>query len=182
MGAIASSSDPRALELFRKVLLASASIPGIFSPVMIDVELDGKRMQEMHVDGGAMRQVFLLPRLYFQGLKDQGRYEQRERHVFVIRNGRIDPQWAPTVRRSTSVARRALEALIDEQGISDVRHLYNAAQQDGEDFNLAYIDDGFDYPHPEEFSRDYMGHLFDYAYHQGQKGYPWRKSPPQEAY
>lgn len=182
MGAIASSPNPRALELFRKVLLASASIPGIFPPVMIDVELNGKRFQEMHVDGGAMRQVFLLPRLYFQDLKDQGRYEPRQRHVFVIRNGRIDPLWSPTVRRSTSVARRALEALIDEQGISDVRHLYNAAQQDGEDFNLAYIDAGFDYPHPKEFAPDFMGHLFDYGYQLGRKGYPWRKSPPKETY
>ena len=182
MGAIASSPNPRALELFRKVLLASASIPGIFPPVMIDVELDGKRLQEMHVDGGVMRQVFLLPRLFFQQLKDQGRYDQRERHVFVIRNGRIDPQWASTVRRSRSVARRALRALIDEQGISDIHHLYNAAQHDGEDFNLAYIDDAFDYPHPKEFAPDYMGHLFNYAYHLSQKGYPWRKKPPKETY
>ena len=182
MGAIASSPDPRALSLFRKVLLASASIPGIFPPVMVDVELDGKHFQEMHVDGGVMRQVFLLPRLFFQGLKDQGRYTQRERHVFVIRNGRIDPQWASTVRRSTSVARRALRALIDEQGISDLHHLYNAAQQDGEDFNLAYIDDRFEYPHPKEFARDYMGHLFDYAYQQSRNGYPWRKRPPKETY
>ena len=182
MGAIAASPDPRALALFRKVLLASASIPGIFPPVMIDVELDGARFQEMHVDGGVMRQVFLLPRLFFQGLKDQGRYAQRERHVFVIRNGRIEPQWASTVRRTTSVARRALRALIDEQGISDLHHLYNAAQQDSEDFNLAYIDEGFDYPHPREFASDYMEHLFDYAYQLSRKGYPWRKKPPKETY
>ena len=182
MGAIASSRNPQALDLFRKVLLASASIPGIFPPVMIDVELDGKRFQEMHVDGGVMRQVFLLPRVYFQELKDQGTYVQRERHVFVIRNGRINPQWAPTVRRSTNVARRALEALIDEQGISDIHHLYNTAQQDGADFNLAYIDEGFDYPHPKEFARDFMRHLFDYAYQLSRKGYPWRKNPPTEAF
>ncbi len=105
MGAIASSPEPRALELFRKVLLASASIPGIFPPVMIDVDLDGRRFQEMHVDGGVMRQVFLLPRLFFQGLRDQGTYAQRERHVYVIRNGRIEPQWASTVRRSTGADR-----------------------------------------------------------------------------
>jgi len=182
MGAIASSSNPQALELFRKVLLASASIPGIFPPVMIDVELDGKLFQEMHVDGGAMRQVFMLPRVYFQGLKDQGTYVQRERHLFVIRNGRIDPQWAPTVRRSTDVARRALEALIDEQGISDVHHLYSAAEHDGADFNLAYIDEGFDYPHPKQFAREFMGHLFDYAYQQSRNGYPWRKNPPKETF
>jgi hypothetical protein len=52
-GAIASSTDPRALALFRNVMLASAGISGAFSPVMIDVEVKGKAYQEMHVDGGA---------------------------------------------------------------------------------------------------------------------------------
>ncbi len=182
MGAIASSPNPHALELFRKVLLASASIPGVFPPVMIDVEQNGSRYQEMHVDGGVTRQVFLFPRQFFQGLKDQGNYDQRERHVFVIRNGRIDPRWASTVRRTASVARRALRMLIDEQSISDIRHLYRDAQQDGEDFNLAYIDAGFAYPHSTAFAPDYMANLFDYAYQLGRKGYPWRKKPPKEVF
>ena len=50
MGAIAASEAPGALELFRKVLIAATSIPGAVSPVMIDVEIDGKHFQEMHVD------------------------------------------------------------------------------------------------------------------------------------
>src|SRR5712672_1233003 len=49
MGKIASSGDPGALDLFRNVLTASASIPGLFSPVLIDVEADGRRSAEMHV-------------------------------------------------------------------------------------------------------------------------------------
>jgi predicted acylesterase/phospholipase RssA len=61
MGAIASSADPRALILFRQIMLASMAIPGIFPPVMIDVELDGRRYQEMHVDGSVMNTAFLLP-------------------------------------------------------------------------------------------------------------------------
>ena len=52
MGAIASSGDKRALELFQKIMLASASIPVIFPPVYIDVEAGGKPYREMHVDGG----------------------------------------------------------------------------------------------------------------------------------
>ena len=54
MGAIASSETPGALDLFRRVLIAATSIPGAVSPVMIDVEIDGKRFQEMHVDGGVI--------------------------------------------------------------------------------------------------------------------------------
>ena len=61
IGAIAASGRPGALELVRKVLLASASIPGAFPPVLIDVEAAGRRYQEMNVDGGAVAQTFLYP-------------------------------------------------------------------------------------------------------------------------
>jgi predicted acylesterase/phospholipase RssA len=61
IGAIAASGHPRALDLVRRVLLASASIPGAFAPVMLDVMVDGEAKQEMHVDGGAFAQAFLYP-------------------------------------------------------------------------------------------------------------------------
>ena len=59
IGAIAASGKPGALDLFRKILLASASIPGVFPPVLIGVESGGQHYQEMHVDGGASAQVFV---------------------------------------------------------------------------------------------------------------------------
>ena len=58
MGAIAASDAPGALELFHKIMIASTSIPGEVSPVMIDAGIDGKHFQEMHVDGGVITQVF----------------------------------------------------------------------------------------------------------------------------
>ncbi len=58
IGAIAASRRPGALELIRKILLASASMPGVFPPVMIDVVAGGMRYQEMHVDGGAVGKPF----------------------------------------------------------------------------------------------------------------------------
>ena len=61
MGAIAASQTPGALQLFRKIMIASASIPGVVSPVLFDVEVDGQRYQEMHVDGGVIRQTYVYP-------------------------------------------------------------------------------------------------------------------------
>ncbi len=61
IGAIAASGHPQALDLFRRILLASASVPGAFPPVLLNVEMGGRRFQEMHVDGGAAVQVFLYP-------------------------------------------------------------------------------------------------------------------------
>ncbi len=61
IGVIAASGQPQALELFRKILLASAAIPAFFPPVLFDVEVNGKHYQELHVDGGAIAQMFLYP-------------------------------------------------------------------------------------------------------------------------
>ena len=61
MGKIADSREPGALDLFRNVLTASASIPGVFSPVLIEVEAEGKRFAEMHVDGGVTTNVLIVP-------------------------------------------------------------------------------------------------------------------------
>ena len=61
MGKIASYGTPEALDLFVSVMMASASLPVGFPPVMIDVEVDGHRYQEMHVDGGTMSRVFAYP-------------------------------------------------------------------------------------------------------------------------
>ena len=61
IGAIANSGHPRALQLIRQVLLASASIPAAFPPVLIHVEAGDREYDEMHVDGGASSQVLPLP-------------------------------------------------------------------------------------------------------------------------
>jgi hypothetical protein len=87
IGKIAASGQPRALKLVQDILVASAAIPGAFPPVMIDVEVDGKPYQEMHVDGGASAQVFLYP----PGLNVRASGVVRERRLYVIRNARLDP-------------------------------------------------------------------------------------------
>src|SRR5207248_4738421 len=61
MGAIATRGGPVYLTLFRKVLLASASIPGFFPPVRVPVEVDGKAYEELHVDGGVTAALFFRP-------------------------------------------------------------------------------------------------------------------------
>ena len=87
IGALAASGHPGALDLFRKILRASAAIPGAFQPVLIDVEIDGRKYQEMHVDGGAIAQLFLYPASI--DLSKSG--VRRVRHAYIIRNARLDP-------------------------------------------------------------------------------------------
>jgi len=179
MGVIASSDAPQALELFRSILLASAAIPGAFPPTMISVEVDGQPYQEMHVDGGASTQVFLYPPALRQTAASLGEQMSRQGRVYVIRNSSFTATWDPVVRQTISIAARAIDSLIHTQGIGDLFRIYLTTQQDGLDFNLAYIDRDFVYENKkEQFENAFMVKLFDYGQQLSRAGYPWRKTPP----
>jgi predicted acylesterase/phospholipase RssA len=178
MGKIAASGHPGALQLFRSILIASAALPGAFPPVFIDVEAKGQRYQEMHVDGGASAQVFVYPTKYQLAERAAAIGMQRERHLYVVRNARLDPDWAHVERRTMSIAARAITSLIQTQGKGDVFRIFAVAQRDQVDFNLAYIPETFKVGHKEEFDNPYMRQLFQLGYDLSKNGYDWVKQPP----
>lgn len=170
IGAIAASGQPGALDLFRRILLASASIPGAFPPVLIDVEHEGARYQEMHVDGGASLQMFLWP----PGLDVRAIGGPRERTAWVVRNGRVDTEWASTSRSILSIAGRSAATLLHFSAMNDIVRIYLTARRDGVGFRLAYIGRDFHAPRSEPFDTAFMRALFDYGYRQGLSGGQWR--------
>jgi predicted acylesterase/phospholipase RssA len=178
MGKIASHGGPKALDLFVSVMIASASIPGGFPPLMIDVEADGQRYQEMHVDGGVVAQVFAYPVGITAAGIDAAIGATRDRSLYIIRNARLDPDWAQVERQIMSIAGRAVASLIHSQGIGDLYRIYATTQRDRVDFNLAFIPPTFDARHKEEFDNEYMRRLFAVGYEMAAKGFPWAKVPP----
>ncbi len=173
MGAIAASGHPDALDLFRRILLASAAVPAIFPPVLINVAVAGERHQEMHVDGGAVAQLFLYPSSVTTGRDLHRGPLMRERRAYVIRNGRLDSDWAAVDRRVFTIAGRAISSMIHYSGNNDILRLQTTAARDGVDFKLAYIGADFNTPREENFDPRYMRPLFDYAYEKARHGYPW---------
>jgi hypothetical protein len=178
VGAIAASGKPGTMELIHKLLLASAAVPGLFPPVMIDVELGGQRFQEMHVDGGAVAQMFLYPPSIGLHVDLKDKALARERHAYLIRNSRLDPDWASTDRQLVSIVGRAINTMIHYSGYNDSFRIYATSRRDGVDYNLAYIGADFTVEHKVPFDQPYMRALFDYGYRQGRAGYRWRKAPP----
>lgn len=178
VGKIAASGHPRALELVQSILIASAAIPGAFPPVLIDVEAGGKKYQEMHVDGGTTAQVFVYPPSLYVKEEAAAAGIERERRMFVIRNARLDPDWAQVERRLLTIAGRSISSLIQTQGRGDLFRIHSLALRDGVDFNLAYIPETFNAPHPEDFDTGYMRALFQLGHDMAAKGYPWAKAPP----
>ena len=174
IGAIAISRNPKSLELFRKILLASASIPGAFQPVLIDVEVDGVHHQEMHVDGGAIAQLFL----YSASLDPTALPIRRQQTAYIIRNARLDPEHAEIERRTISIAGRAISTMLAASGQNDVLRVYFITKRDNVDYNLAYIGKDFKVPRAGLFDQVYMRALFDYGYGEAVAGRAWHKVPP----
>ncbi len=178
MTKIAASNHPQALDLFRKLMIASAAIPGAFPPTMIDVEVDGKPFQEMHVDGGTVSQVFVYPPSFKLDERIREIGIQRERNLYIIRNSRLDTGWSAVERRSLTIAMKAISSLIRTQGIGDLYRIYLNAQRDHIDYNLAFIPSTFNMLHKEDFDREYMQQLFRTGYDAAVNGYHWAKTPP----
>ena len=179
IGAIANSGHPRALELIRKILLASASIPVAFPPVLIDVTVDGERYDELHVDGGAASQVFLYPvGVDFDHVLAKMKVPGRPK-VYIIRNARLDPIYEQVENKLFPIAGRSLNSIIRTQGIGDLYRIFVETCRDGLDFNLAYIPDDFTETPQAEFDSDYMQKLFWMAFRRAKEGYPWEKMPPE---
>lgn len=178
IGEIAVSGHPDALEIVRRIMIASAAIPAAFPPVFFDVEVDGKIYQEMHVDGGAMTQVFLYPPSLKLREVSEAEGIFRERFAWVIRNSRLDPEWAQVDRSTFTIAGRAIDSMIQTQGMGDLYRIYLNSQRDGVDFNLAYIPADFKEVSKEPFDPVYMTKLFDRGYQMAKAGYVWEKFPP----
>jgi len=171
---IAAARSDLALNLIRKIMVASAAIPGTFPPMMIDVLAGGKEYQEMHVDGATAAQVFVYPTAMHLHL-----IAPRKRTLYIIRNARLDPEWAQVERRTVPIAFRAISTLVQFQGIGDLYTIYTITQRDHLEFDLAFIPPTFDYPHKQLFDTKYMQQLFATGEGMAVKGTDWWwKRPP----
>ncbi len=178
MGGIASKNNDRALELFRKVLLASASIPGVFPPVFIKVESGGNTFEEMHVDGGTTDNAFLLP-LHIDIRKlDKKMGRSWKRRIFVIANSKTAPSPKSVKGTTLEIAGRSISTLIRQQTEGDLIKIYLRAKENKIDFNLAGIPRDFTADSKEAFDRQYMGQLFALGEKVAREGYKWKKKPP----
>ena len=143
IGAIAKSGRPEALVLIRHILLASASIPVAFPPVLFDVEARGASYQEMHVDGGTVSQAFLIPPSINPRLAQAEAGYRRKIVAYVIRNGRAITDWSDVDPQTLAIGEKAVSTMIDYNGVGDFYRFYLEMRRANAGFNLAYIGDDF---------------------------------------
>jgi len=178
MGAIAASGHPKALEIFRKVMIASASVPIAVPPVYFDVEVDGKRYEEMHVDGGITTQVFGAKLLRFSAEAWQEAGYEVTASLYLIRNSRFSPEYESVKAKIAAIGGRTVSTLIKSQGFGDIFRAYLDAIDAGIDFNYLNIPSEFNAKPKEEFAPVYMKALFEFGYQMAKNGLEWKKYPP----
>ncbi|MEA3537078.1 patatin-like phospholipase family protein [Rhizobium sp. CC-YZS058] len=176
MGAIANSGRPDAVALFQNVLLASASIPGVFPAVMIRARAGDTNIEEMHSDGGSSMQFFTLPedtltdaRIRLPGAK---RF-----HINVIVNNALIPEFATVNNRTLPVIGRAYAAMVKSQTRQGLLALYNFAQRSKSDFKVASIDQQVPYSVLDPFNQTYMQTVYQRGYSLTMEGKVWHDRP-----
>jgi hypothetical protein len=177
MGAIASSRMPGVLGLFRDVLVASASVPGVYSPVLINVEGEGHRFNEMHVDGGVRANLLVVPESLLLSSLPPPSSGIRPR-VYILMNNKLEQDFEIVEAKTLTIVSRSFITAVKANTQNTLIATYDFARRNKWDFNLSSID--ADYPTTTlmDFDKTYMRQLFQYGYDQGYQGMPWRKTLP----
>lgn len=171
MGAIASSGGAKAFNLFRDVLAASASVPVLFAPQLIDVEADGRVFQEMHTDGTVTAPIYTLPDAILFGGKPIA--QNAKPALYIIVNARIDPGFAVVPDQVEAIAVQSFSTMNRVAVKAVLAASYSVAKREGFSFHLSYIDRD----HPESggtgFKSQAMRQLYDYGYEKARSGSFW---------
>ncbi|MEO1206121.1 MAG: patatin-like phospholipase family protein [Pseudomonadota bacterium] len=179
MGEIAANGGSHSVELFRKVILASASIPGALPPVNIDVQVaNGQPFTEMHVDGGTTRELFVSPVNVPFATFDRFYDRKPIRRLYIIKNGKVAPEQEIVEPSTIQIAARAISTLIKNQSLGEAYRIYRMAKDDGAQFNFLAIPADFKKKANQFFDPEYQRALFDEGRRIGRNGGPWLKQPP----
>jgi hypothetical protein len=180
MGAIAANNKPEADNLFRKILLASASIPILLPPVYIPVKVGDEIYEEMHVDGGVSTQVFLYGDIL--NLDDVARSVGLSfvgpGRIYIIQNLISLPLYEPVESNLVAISKKTVTGLLTNQGNGDLYRIYAIAQREGIKFKLVFIPSTYESLDPLNFDPVSMERLFDLGYRMALSGDPWQNHPP----
>jgi predicted acylesterase/phospholipase RssA len=177
MGRIAAIRTPQALSLFRDIMAASASIPVVFPPMLIDAEANGHRFQEMHVDGGVTAPVLTLPEAF---LLRNAAAQGLGMNIYILVNNKVERDFELVPNSTINIAARASASVTKTQTRSILYGTFDFARRNNFGFNLTYIDKDLPSPGSAGFETSYMRSLYQYGYDKAKTGDFWAKAPPSD--
>jgi predicted acylesterase/phospholipase RssA len=177
LGAVANSGRDDALKLFQDVIIASASIPGVYPAVMIKAGLGDRQFEEMHSDGGSVSQVLMLPPEILRSANSTISIRRPNVNFYVVINNALVPEYALTRNNTLPVIARAYAVLLKSQTQSELTILYDFAKLAGASFHLATIDIHLPYSMLDPFNASYMRAVFNLGYSGMAAGTLWKARP-----
>ena len=173
-------SNPKRLELYRRVVFASASIPVWVPPVEIDGNLYG--------DGGVRAQLFVenhfLPALrHARGHPQDPQKPLVHVRFYVVVNGKVgmDPICEPD--KLLDLGTRTLDMILDAGEVGNLYRVYEMAVEmksegDRPPFWLARIPDAQEITSSYVFDPGKMKELYEAGVRFGQGAAPWERTVP----
>ena len=174
LGSIAMNGGPGARALFRDVLVASASVPGLFPPVVIRVQEQQALYEEVHVDG-TIAVPFFVPSAFVEPIREAGNPSPGA-VVYVIVDGRLSEQPAAIRLRTRSIVSRSVSAGLNHMLRTTLELTASDAQHEGAQFQFAAVPTAFPQLGSFDFRTLTMRSLFQYGYQCAQAGRLWTTS------
>jgi hypothetical protein len=148
--------------------------------VHIKVRVGDQILEEMHVDGGPTRQVFVAPANLSLRTFDKLYPKPPVRRIYVVKNGKLNPEYEAVQANTLAISARSLFTITKSQSIGDINRIYATADRDDAEFRLAAIPADFAVKQTEVFDPVYMKDLYEVGYQLGRSGYPWMRAPPED--
>lgn len=169
MGALAASDRPDRREVFIDILTASASIPGVFPPVFVSLERDGRTVRELHADGRTTANFFIAPERLM--LDPRLLADARGGRIWIAINGRPDARFSVASYSGVGVAGRGLDAMMKASTRMGLIAATQFAELRGLSLSIAMAPVGSD--NNLRFDQVWMQGLFDQGQAAGRSDAAW---------
>jgi len=170
LGSIAMNGGPNTRTLFRDVLVASASVPGMFPPVIIRVQGEEGDYSEAHVDG-TTTVPFLVPSALLHAPGELA--DRSPPEVYVIVDGRLSEQPASVQLRFKTIVSRSISAGLIHMTRTTLELTANSAQQQGASLQYSAIPTAYPKIEAFDFRTSSMRSLYQYGYECAHTGRLW---------
>jgi len=173
LGAVAATGGEPARALFRDILVASTSIPGVFPPVLIRVSDGQREYEEMHVDGSTTVPFLVAPEIL--QLDGEHILNLNGGRIYVLVNGVLSTRSITTASRTLSVISRGISASLMHGSRRTVELAAEFAERHGMGLEFSYIPTTYPYRGSLAFDSDELQRLFDFAAKCAESGELWSR-------
>ena len=186
MGEIAASDRPEKYQLYRVIVLASASFPAAFPPVYLPVTTSqGETYYQMHTDGGVRETVFVYD--FLGELKEKLALVELDwnrdvdAQIYLLNNGKIfeEETYSVVYPNTLSVALRSIFTLMRANTVASIYTVWTMSLANNATINLATIPEDYEMSlQALDFDREKMTRLYQFGYEQAINGKAWLARPP----